>query len=624
MSISKTADFIYNYDNELISGKEKLSFTASNIKFDIMQDTNQGNYNGNSINFNSMTSQGISPDVLQSWSQAYHDIPTEVTLTIAAIPAPSYTAGVISTVTEAASLAAFKTALKFDTTPKIQNNAISVKSNLHLYDSCQIKWSDIAVTEKSSYNNLYRNLQLLNWDDEKLKIHGKLINYDLDNGESIEHIKDVGEINNKIRISFDDATTTIPTSLESKVNLAQYRRSKMMNYDITGDGTNKLLLENLAINKMGGLLSLADTTMNFHWNLRTPLCLIHDFFDKLPSVGTVNNFDIKFILNAGIASSWKVIYKCTVAAGKVTGVVPVEVVYTKGAGNSCPFLISELGYHTGLNLNPSMFNIEIDKTGGTPIVAGDYYISLNVGTLIGSKTSKANPSAIYLPSIKYNTKLSEQIFSDTTTTVYYNDFIMEEMREVKSGTIRKTFGNQFVKVNKMYIIPILSNGDTQKTNKSTSVFYNIDNGVATGPTMLLPYESPLSSCPNTFNKGLKLYNLQLKVGTQPVYPVELREENDFYHQMLLSYFAEKDDGNSIQSGFNATQLTYDRFRNGYGVYVLDLVQTTDPIQWSTAKTFHLNFNYDSDYVWDFIFLFEQQHNVDIDRASGMIKQQSSN
>ena len=81
MSVSTYANSVMEYDDG-IPQQTQQTFIAEKVVWDKFLDTNQGNYNFNKVNFSSLGSQGISPDVLQSWSQAYFEPAIQANLEI--------------------------------------------------------------------------------------------------------------------------------------------------------------------------------------------------------------------------------------------------------------------------------------------------------------------------------------------------------------------------------------------------------------------------------------------------------------------------------------------------------------------------------------------------------------
>ena len=81
------------------------------------------------------------------------------------------------------------------------------------------------VVQNTNFQNFFRYLQMLNWNDEKVKTRGKLINYSLDNGKSIK-LGTSGERNN------------------DSDNPAHTDRCNIMNYNLS-EAINKNLESNL-------------------------------------------------------------------------------------------------------------------------------------------------------------------------------------------------------------------------------------------------------------------------------------------------------------------------------------------------------------------------------------------
>lgn len=597
MSVSSYAKAITEYDAEC-GTQSQTEFIAERIVWDKFSDTNQGNYNSNFVNFSSLGSAGISPDVLQTWNQAKLEIPVQAKIEIL-----DDVTGVdnIGDPVDAEDIKSIKNVLKFLITnaETTQQNALCIKNNIHLIDRTNVKWSNVEVTQNENMQNFYRYLQMLNWNNDKYEKMGNIINYKLDQGAKIQLTK-VGEVNND--------------------NEAHYSRCAIMNVPLDQDVYNSNLKDNLVYNKLGGLIDAQDKSLTFHWFAKDYLALQHDFFNSISSLGAVLNFDIKLQLNCGIASSWIITYKITVESSKIVEFEVDSIDYVKGAGNVCPFMIGEM--HTsdkktgsnkmGIPLNIASTTVlkKPGTTAGTTdnIENGYYFFKVRLSSIIGSKTEKNQPCRIYMPSVKYAPKLLTSKLSGTQK-IYYKDYILERLEDEnrviagKASNKKHTFNNNLSKVSKVYIIPILSNSDA---NKAKAPLTNMS---------LLPYESPVSSCPNTFNGGFRFKDVMLLLGNQRIYPEKITEENDFYDHSVMSFFSQTG-SNLIQEQYFSTQLTLERWRNGYGVYVFDLVNTTIDANFSTPRSWQLEYSSDCKYDFNLLVYFEQEKNLTVNLATG--------
>lgn len=581
MSVSSYADEVNNYDT-VCATNSQVGFTAEKIVWDKFSDTNQGNYNSNYVNFSSLSSAGISPDVIQSWNQAEFEIPIQATLEILDLQVFDGT----GTLTDA-EIAADRAKVKFDTTITNQQLGLCLKNNIHLVDNLQVKWSNIQVTQNENYQNIYRYLNLLSWNNDKYEKYGRHINYVLDKGNTIG-LGNCGEINN------------------TSSNTAHAERCSFNNhYDLTNDVYNNNLKDNIAYNKLGGIVEVTDTKLTYHWFVREKLALQHDFFNALPSLGAVMNFDIRMQMNVGIASSWIVTYKVEIGdtSKKIESITPYGIEYMKGAGNCCPFMIGELGTTTALRLSDETFTKK-----------GVFFLRVKLSTVIGSKTDSQQPCRIYMPSIKYDPSILGSKLSGTTK-IFYNDYILERLedeRKIVSGAknnIKITFNNNLSKVSKLFIIPILANSANNLKTLNTDAKNDDKKG------LLLPYESPLSSCPNTFNGGFRFKDIMLLLGNQRIYPEKITDEHDFYHNAVASFFSQTK-SNLVQDTFYSTQLTLDRWRYGYGIYVFDVVNTVNESNFSAPRSWQLEYSSDSKYDFNLLCFFQQEKNCVINLATG--------
>lgn len=628
MCDSDLAQKVILYDT-IAPTENKVKFLCDDVVYTHISDTNQGNYASQFVSYSGLSSTGVQSDILQHWNQAYHSMPIECNLKLSGelnnagkweptiIPLELTTGGVVP---QQDSINKVKELLSgFDTKDK-QRYGICPKNTIHMVDNVTVKWDNVTVTNNENFQNMYRHLQSLNWKDEKMKTMGQMEGFVLDDGEDIIMDPLVGEINNGTD--------------------AHKLRCEYLNYNFyTGkDAANTAdLLTNVMDNKLGGCIAdtksgstNAVTQLKYHWFLKKKLASQHDFFRSLPSLGSVTSFDFRFQFNVGSNSNWLIEYELEVTDGnssdqdpafpndptktvdqRILKIKPVKIVYNKSAGNTCPFMIGEIGEYLKFPNLPTLGeeHVIVEKvTAGTAsdeLEIGRYRFSIKIDCSIGSNTYCKKPFEIVLPSIKYDADSVQEMLSGSTK-LYYNDFVFHRLDGTNkiegNGTRNKriNFSMNLSKVDKIYFVPILDSSDTTK--------------FASG---VLPFESPVSSCPNTINYGLKIKDIQLILGNQRLYPDKIRQEEEFYDHRVAGYFSTTKSA-LYQDDDYGGQLTLQKWRAGYGVYVFDLTRTVLESAFVAPRSYQCELTVESSYNWQMFLFFSQEKNLTIQNFNGSL------
>jgi hypothetical protein len=621
MSDSLYAENVLKYDS-LAPTESKTKFVCDGIVWGKIADTNQGNYNSHYINFSALSSQGQSPDTLQAWSQGHLELPNEAKVEIF---------GKVTKATGAtdADTTALEALLNFEG-PAYQRYGLCPKNPVHMIDNVQIKWNNVVVNQNENFQNIFRQTQMLSYNDDKMSKYGQIYGFALDDGKSITYDTNVGEINN-----LAPATSTLST--------AHTRRCQTLNYDFYNvrDASNqKDLLKNIQINKLGGCISNPELpisatnptkSLTYHWFQKIKLADINDFFNALPQLGSVTSFDLRFQTNCGPNSYWIITYEADIVVGgnipdpaknteniqsrKIASLKPVKVEYSKSAGMTCPYMIGELSKLLMMNGKFNQDNLGKDQeilttlgsnnsgtyVASTPLAVGKYYFQIKLSASIGSKTSKNMPCNLYIPSIKYESSLVSNILKGSSK-IFYNDFVflrLDGENKITGNTLNRriNFNMNLSKVNMMYVIPMLANS-------------------ARNTSGIMPYESPLSSCPTTFT-SVKIKDLQLLLGNNRLYPEKLQEESDFFDFRVANYYSTT--GSMVHQDTDySTQLTLDRFRNGYAIYPFDLTRTVIESQFVAPRSYQMEISLFSDHEFELFIFFRQEKNLTINHFDGTL------
>ncbi len=191
------------------------------------------------------------------------------------------------------------------------------------------------------------------------------------------------------------------------------------------------------------------------------------------------------------------------------------------------------------------------------------------------------------------------LLSQPKFKLLYEDYYVDQILGViGTGSVSKLFNAQLSRPRTLFIIPFFSNA-----NKATAV---------------KPYQSPISSCPNT-SSICRIKNLQLQIGGQNIFIQPLQYNYDFYNNQMLPLLG-KINGNSLKSRFQTGQITSSMFSKCYNTFTFDMEKCADQIMDNGQKQFQVNFQVDGiqTVIYDFLLIITYQNEVYIDQISGTI------
>ena len=180
-----------------------------------------------------------------------------------------------------------------------------------------------------------------------------------------------------------------------------------------------------------------------------PLNKLHDFFDKLPTVGSSQGFEIRIQTNIGSANQYSIVVTQAAAITATNTTVPrqaytvTSVTPTQTVGHTCPFMISPAGYIAGTGLSVSNIN-------------GGQAISLSLKSQIGwAGVSGTVPCRIYVPTINYTPLYADHLLKLPDYKVLYNDYYVDTILGIgPSIQTSRLYSCQLSRPRTMYILPL--------------------------------------------------------------------------------------------------------------------------------------------------------------------------
>ncbi|MBY0379746.1 MAG: hypothetical protein K2P99_05040 [Burkholderiales bacterium] len=586
----------FNLDMDKMNGNPTTIYTHEGYSKQEINDAMGFNYHGGFINFVNTnfinTSDG---NAFLQWPEAYLNIPYSVTCEL-----KNKTGAELND-------------FKFKTDDKYKY-AISMKPFHHVIDRCDIKMGRAGnVVKQFNYTNLYINERLKTMNEDEYQVVGDLINYKLDNPETLEYAQSVGESNNDIHIGTFTRTT------KDRTNYGFYERC-LKNVEMIGDANRDSALNNYKIpgNELkeagfSGVGQITDTQLVYNGTIILPLKYVHSFFDSLPTTKEMQGFEMKLFTNLDNNNVYTVSHSGALA---VTGVT-----CTQANAFTCPFMIGKVGLDgtassafpvvngTTANKRDTGFDLEFRTRIGWSTINGDKFVR-----------DTASPACkIVIPMVKLNPTIAEQIVKVPMHVHRYRDIHIEIDSDINArslgSTVRRAINSNIGLARTLYIIPFLS--------PSTTFTATVNGNNVQIPLGVSPLLSPLSSAPTTCSPVL-LKDFQVKIGSATLFQVNLMTNSDLYKDYLMSLYSHVN-GNSLQSLDYGTRITFDKWvKGGYRVYAVDLKRILTKNADLSAKTIDIQFKIHgpetASIKYDFMYIIDSESQIFLDRISGVAKQ----
>jgi hypothetical protein len=453
------------------------------------------------------------------------------------------------------------------------------------------------------------NEKIKTYNGDKYKIYGDILNHSWDNGYGLNYVANgQGEVNNNI-ISPTTSFGTGGLNPSQQINTGHIERCKKT-VDVTKrvnsavntflsatDTDNTSLLVNMHQNTL--VFSNADSLV-YQCVSTIPLSQLHNVFQEMPSLSSVNGFDLRLQCNIARENSYTMTYP---SFGAATTISPSATTVIQSIGKCCPIMV----------VNPSTDG----KTGmilnSTPAAVSSITVKCQIGwdlpsgsgmVLNNAYTGQSNIQCrIHLPTLSFTSDYIKDIASAPQYSLKYNDYYVDTDLKIKqnSGTASRLFNTQLTRPRILYIIPFLA--QSVETNK---VY----------PAALT---SPLSSAPVTCSIA-RLKNFNIQIGGQNIFNEPQQFNYQFYNNNAMSIMTDIN-GNSPKGALFSGQISKSQWENGYNVYYVNLEKCSDIISDSLMKAFQLSYSFEGnhpDVFYDMYYIISYQNEVNLDRLTGKI------
>jgi hypothetical protein len=582
-------------------------YTASDVQWSYVNDSNNGNYSNGWVNFSGLSAIGGNSDTLFDFSQAYVQI----------------FHGVVMQCDGNASFGSSNNTFLHNPTNAF---AIDLNGSHHIIDLAQLKFGGANVTKNSNYLNLMINENLKKKDDNQSRLLYDIMNHAWDSADSYRLSTTLGDVNNQTR--YTNANGLGAYTAGTFVNQGRIQRMQLSNFDNTGIATNTGIYRtgannvytSTALNNtlQTGLIgcyrqdftnasvegAVAGAVRNrylvFQFVSVIPLCELHDFYKQLPSVQQSLGFELRLQLNVATGNSWTI--ACTSAAAGATHTIN-SVSSNQPVGNSCPYTISHPSNPTNnaANYVATGLAVTCPNTEAFNIVTRSFIGYFGDGITInanGLPTGQSNlPARIWVPKINLTPSYSKMLLDNPIKSIQYNDYYVDNSLLNVVGPnaqIQRLYNSQLAKVRNIYIVPYLA---------------------PIGATSVMSLQSILTSANQC--SLCRLSSFQISVGGMPILSEPLQFNNQFYLNNLMPLLANQN-GNSFKSDFMSGQISRSMWEKAYNVYSLDLRRVQDEVQDNQSKSFQLQFKVDTRGTYNFLIIMTFQNQLTIDRITGQV------
>jgi hypothetical protein len=624
--------FEFNYEIDEIS--QEHPYAVSDVQWIGINDLNNGSYANQFINFSNLNMVGASPEKFLDFSQAYIAVPITVTLN-----GNNCGFGVVETV------AANKVTAAYDAPENAC--AVGLKPFHHIFDSLFAKFGGIQINRNSQYLNFYINEQLKKMTGEEYALWGDVLNYNLDNADSVNYQTDangsfVFEQNNNLignnpaanaYLTTIGSASTLSTRPYNAINDGHLKRMQRLNSDLYSNpaaggivNANPITLSGMNSGNISdcfqscylGATGWTDATkaianqLAWTYMVTFPLAKLCDFYQQLPTINSASQFEIKLQLNLGtVLNNWT--YNFSFATNAVATAKTVvynnaltsqSVQASQSVGHSCPLIISQAGHNSGSGL--SVFPLAAVNSAQACSVTAQAIIGYNQTT---TTLNSVMPCRIYVPIINYAPSLSSAILKSKPFKMLYRDYYVDQILNQSQGSqIVRLYNVQLNRPRTMYILPFISAQNATNMNVTKNSVVQYQQCTSSAPTTVAP---------------CRIKNVQINIGGSPIFINPLYYNTEFYNNNILNMIG-KINGNSLKSKFFSGLITKQMWEKSYGVYMFNLEKVDNVITDNAPKSFQIQFNVESvggsnvSINYDFIVLVDYEIEMYIDRASGQI------
>ena len=353
------------------------------------------------------------------------------------------------------------------------------------------------------------------------------------------------------------------------------------------------------------------TTLVFQYIGYLPLSFISPMFEKMPSVASIPNMELRITTNLSNNNKWTVEYGAAVNnVYPITGTTGIQSV-----GSICPFMLSQFSNDTTQIQGSIAISRVSNPVGALKVSVVPYIGYYHPGELTDNSISNGKinarqssyPCRLVIPTIAYNSELRTVIYKQPAAEILYEDFSIDTsvVNRVGGSSVQHQLQNNLGRVRKLYIIPYF----VSKNNSNDFV-----------PV----YQSLVSSAPTTCSP-CKLGNFMVSLSSVNMFATPLAQSHDFYINSNLIGQAQIN-GNAFTSAMVSGQVPFSQWTSGsYQVYEVLLDRAIDQIADNENPTIQIAFKImsKSDYSYNLLFLTTFQSVIFIDRVDGSIVSSAS-
>jgi hypothetical protein len=326
--------------------------------------------------------------------------------------------------------------------------------------------------------------------------------------------------------------------------------------------------------------------------VKIPLATISDFYKNLNyPIQSLANFKLEMLLNLGTSTITYALNN----GGATNDFSIASVAYSPSVGRTCPLLVSSASsrFSDATNFTKCSKMVFTQTTNGTAVVAK---ISNSIGW------PNKIPARCYLPMAILHDDVVDRIYASPKKSILYHDYDVDETQRGMTGNVSFQINTSRQRAVGLYIIPMLSN--TSSTSAGAS-------------TMIAPYASPVSSCPNTCS-FFKLADLQIRTPGGNVFLYEVPKFSHMIYDHIIYPSLGKVSGNATNALYKSGLVTPEMFDKAYGVIRIDLATQEFLEAFNEQVQPNVTFRIVSagaGIKYDFLFVLEYLKQIDLDIVS---------
>jgi hypothetical protein len=429
---------LFEHDFQVDLEPNENTYCTQDIQWQYINDNNQGNYSNGYINFTNLNLSSGSIDKMYSFSNAYITVPYTIAL---------YGDGNVN-------------CFKFTVDPA-NAYAACLKSSACVVDWVSCKFDGAQLTRSSYHNHLVMNEKIKTYNSDKYKIYGDgIMGHSWDNGYGLNYVVNgQGEVNNNIVAP----TTSLGTgglNPSQQVNTGHIERCKKF-VDVTKksnssldtflsatDTDNVSLRDNMHQN---ALVYASEGSLVYQGIATIPLSQLHDVFQQMPTLSSVNGFDLRLQCNLARENTYTMTYP--VGTGDSVKILPNLVTVIQSIEKICPIMVSNPSTNGSCGIA-----IQGVTTAASTITAkcliGWTTTNLGSGLNAGFDGMPAPACRIHLPTISFTSDYLKDIAKAPQYSLKYNDYYVDTDLGKKQGElISRLFNTNLTRPRTLYIIP---------------------------------------------------------------------------------------------------------------------------------------------------------------------------